>query len=272
MQKTIITSETNQFTIQNLKEIWNYRELLWLLSWRDIRIKYSQTFIGSLWALLNPIITLIILNLVFGKIAQVKTGAVPHIVFTMAGIISWNYFVNVVTESGSSFINSQEMIKKIYFPRVIIPLSKALNGLIELSISILLMIALLVIYQVKISYNIIYFPIFLAFTIMAGMAGGIWISALSVRYRDFYFIIPYLLRLGLYASPIAFPIQSIPDNYSILFFINPLTGIIHGAQWSLFGYPFELSYFFISVLLILFLFFSGLFFFQKTEQIITDIL
>ena len=227
--KTIIKPSTNPFAL-NLKELWDYRELLWTLTYRDFRIKYAQTAIGFTWALINPIFSILILSFVFGTIAKVGTGGaeVPHLLYTTVGMCGWTYFAAVFGQGGQSIIGAQNMVKKIYFPRLVIPLSKAITAFIDLAIVLVIIVILMIYYNVTPSINIIYLPGFIIAAIVAGLAGGIWMSALTIRFRDFVHITPLLLRIGMYATPIAFPASAVPEKYQLLFYLNPLAGVPHG--------------------------------------------
>lgn len=256
----------------NWKEINSYRELMWTLTYRDFRVKYAQTALGFLWAILNPLFTLVILSFIFGTVAKVDTGDVPHIIYTIAGLCGWTYFASVLSTAGQSLISSQNMIKKIYFPRLVIPFSKAITGLIDLAIVFLIMAILMLIYKFKPSANLIYLPIFVIMALLAGLAAGIWASALTIRYRDFKQIIPVTLRLGMYITPIAFPASAVPEKFKILFFLNPMAGVVEGMRWSLIGGPLPQLELYISFSIVIILFFTGLIYFTKIEKVMVDII
>jgi lipopolysaccharide transport system permease protein len=271
MSKTIIERSKNPFKI-DFRELYRFRELLWILAYRDFRVKYAQTFIGFLWAFINPILTLLILTFVFGVIAKVDTGETPHILYTLAGLAGWTYFSSLFAEAGNSIIGAQQMVQKIYFPRLIIPLSKALNGLIDFGITLLCMFGLMVIYQFPPTASIVFMPFFVIIAIISGLTGGIWMSALTVRYRDFQFITPFLLRLGMYATPIAFPTSAVPEQYRLLFYLNPMAGVVEGMRWSIIGGEPPHPYAYISFGIIIVLFFLGVLYFHKVEKVMADIL
>ncbi|MFT6319140.1 MAG: lipopolysaccharide transport system permease protein [Granulosicoccus sp.] len=271
MSKTIIERSKNPFKI-DFRELYRFRELLWILAYRDFRVKYAQTFIGFLWAFINPIFTLLILTFVFGVVAKVDTGTTPHIIYTLAGLVGWTYFASLFAEAGNSIIGAQQMVQKIYFPRLIIPLSKALNGFIDFGITLFCMFGLMLIYQFPPAKSIVFMPFFIIMAILSGLTGGIWMSALTVRYRDFQFITPFLLRLGMYATPIAFPTEAVPEKFRLLFYLNPMAGVVEGMRWSIIGgqAPHPLAY--ISFGVIGILFFLGVLYFHKVEKVMADIL
>lgn len=257
------------------RQIVRFKELLWTLSYKDIKVKYAQTFIGIAWSFINPIFTTIVITFVFKKVADVNTGEMPHTLFTLVGMIGWVYVASVIQQAGSSLIGSQESIKKIYFPRVIIPFSKAIAGLLNFGIMFVCLVILLLIYGIVPSSNIIYLPFFLLMTILAGLGIGIWISALSIRFRDLTHAIPILLRIGMFISPIAYPAAQIRGWLgwiNFFYYFNPLTGVIEGIRWSILGTHGLNNYIFISYGIILFLFISGLKYFFYIEHKIADII
>jgi len=271
MKKTIITPHNSFFNL-NYKEIYNYRDLLWSLAWKDLRVKYAQTFIGFLWALINPLFTLLILTFVFGIVVDVNTGDTPHLLFTIVGLCGWTYFSTLLTEAGNSIVSHQNMIQKIYFPRLVLPLSKAITGLIDLGVTLMLVLLLMMVYGFTPSVNIIYLPLFIILAVLSGLAGGIWVSALSVRYRDFRFVSQFIVRLGLYATPVAYASTSVPEGYRLIFNLNPLVGIVEGFRWSILGTPPYLDGLYISIVIVFILLISGIIYFHKIEKIMADII
>ena len=259
--------------IPDFKELYRYKDLFITLTWRDFRVRYAQTTIGMLWALLQPVVTLLILSLVFGKFVGVKTE-VPYLLFAMTGMTIWTYFSYVMTNSGASIIASQGMIKKIYFPRLIIPLSKAAVGLIDLGISLLIMIFLMFYYGIVPSSNVWLAPVFLLFGMLAALAVGIWLSALTVRYRDFQHVVPFMVQIGLYITPIAYPadfaMQQLPKWAATVYYLNPIAGVVQGFRWSIFGGEAPGSLMYVSFAMIIVLFVSGLFYFRKVEDDMAD--
>lgn len=272
MDKQIVVDANKYPLAINFKEIYQYRELIWTLALRDFKVKYAQTLVGFSWSFINPIVTLIILSFVFGTIAKVDTGNIPHIVFTTAGLCGWTYFASLVEDAGNSIIGSQEMIKKIYFPRLIIPLSKAIMGLIDFIIILLCLFVLMLFYDVPFSSNLIYLPIFILMVIIAGLAGGLWVSALTIRYRDFKYVSPLILRIGMYLTPIAYAASAVPESYKTFYYINPMAGIVEGIRWSLIGGDTPFMYMYLSFAIVIILFISGIFYFKKVEQVMADII
>lgn len=272
MSKLIIDANKNKF-LPDFKELFRYKDLFITLSWRDFKVRYAQTTIGLLWAILQPVVTLFILSLVFGRFVGVKTE-VPHLLFTVAGLSIWTYFSYVMTNAGNSIISNQGMVKKIYFPRLIIPLSKALVGLIDLGISLLLLIILMFYYQITPSSNIWAAPLFILVGIIAALGVGIWLSALSVRFRDFQHVVPFMVQIGLYITPIAYPAEfasaQLPKWAANIYFLNPMAGVVQGFRWSLFGGTPPGTLMWVSVAMILVLFCTGIIYFNRVEKKMAD--
>lgn len=269
--KTLITSSKKRFP--NFREVLKYKDLFYTLTWRDFRVRYAQTTIGFLWAILQPVVTLLILTLVFDRFVGVETE-VPHILFTVAGTSIWSYFSYVMTNSGNSIIINQNMVKKIYFPRLIIPLSKAVVGFIDFGISLLIMTVLMIYFGIAPSANVWFAPLFILIGIIAALAVGIWLSALSVRYRDFQHVVPFMVQIGLYVTPIAYPaefaVKQLPEWAATIYYLNPMAGVVQGFRWSVFGGEAPGNLLYVSVGIILLLFISGMAYFSKVEEEMAD--
>lgn len=271
MNKTVIEAGNSRY-FPDFGELRKYNHLIYSLAWRDLRVKYAQTYVGFLWAFINPIFNLVILSFVFGVVAKVDTNGYPQAVFTIAGLSAWTYFSTLMSEAGTSIIGAQGMIKKVYFPRLVIPMSKALSGLVDLGITLSCLVVLMFIYGVPPSSNIIYLPIFIGFAIFSGLAGGILVSALVTRYRDFTFVVPMIVRLGLFASPIAYSASSVPEHYRMLYYLNPMAGVVEGFRWSILGTdpPDPLMFYSIGIVFVLLI--VGLFYFAQVERTMADVL
>lgn len=260
----------------NLKELFRYKDLFWVLAYRDLRVRYAQTFLGLLWALIQPLSTLLIVSVVFGRFVKVDTGGVPYPVFAIIGVSLWTYFSFVLSQSGGSIIGAQEMVKKIYFPRLVIPLSKAIVGFVDFGIALGLLVILFIYYGITPSSNIIFIPIFIVLTLVSSLAAGIWLSALTIRYRDFQYVVPFFVQFGLYLTPIAYPtdvvVKNLPKWATFLFYLNPMAGIVEGFRWCLLGGIMPSGYFWVSISFVFILFISGIYYFKKIERIMADII
>lgn len=255
-----------------LQDVRDYYQLLWAFTYRNLRSRYAQTAIGIAWAVINPLITLIILGFVFGKIAKMDTLGHDPFLFTVVGLSAWTYFSTVVTWAGQSVVNAQSMIQKIYFPRILLPVSVSIAGLLDLLITLIILLIVFLFHQQVPSSNITYFPLFLVMAVLLGSISGIWVSALGIRYRDFHHLIPFILRIGLYASPVAYALQSVDPGYWIFFLINPVTGVLEGFRWCFFGGAFPITAITISLTWIVLLLIGGLFYFNHSEKTMADII
>jgi len=272
MSKTVIDANNKNF-LPNLRELRQYRDLFITLSWRDFKVRYAQTTIGFLWAFLQPVVTLLILTLVFYMVGGIETP-VNYLVFTTAGYSIWSYFSFVMTNSGNSIIVNGDMVKKIYFPRLIIPLSKAVVGFIDFGIAILILIVLMIANNVAPSANIWAAPFFILLGVISALGVGIWLSALSVRFRDFQHVVPFMVQIGMYLSPVAYPAEkvtnAVPGWVANLYYLNPMAGVTQGFRWSLFGGQAPGGFMWISITMVFIIFLSGLFYFKKVEREMAD--
>ena len=257
---------------QSIKEILHYTDLLRMLSYRDIKVRYAQTILGLAWAVINPVVSMLLLYFVFGVVAKVDTREIPPLLFTMAGLSAWTYFARVVGESGMSVIGAQSLVKKVYFPRLIIPLSKAMSALIDLLVVLLLLLIMMVWYGIPFTWQALMIFPFIAMAVLAGMGFGVWIAALTIRFRDFTHIVPLLLRIGMFISPIAYGASMVPGQYRWAFDLNPLSGIIEGIRWALFNTPLDPASVWASLVIIVIILFSGTWYFLRMDKYIADII
>lgn len=271
---TVITAD-DRGTRLDLGELLRYRDLFLVLAYRDYRVRYAQTFLGLAWALLQPTATLLIFSIVFGRAVGIDTGAIPYPLFAVCGMAAWSYFAFVVSQSGTSIIGAQEMIKKIYFPRLVIPLSKAVVGFVDFGITALLILVLMLYYGVAPSPHIAFLPLFACAGVAAALAVGIWTSALTIRYRDFQHVVPFVVQVGLYATPVAYPAalvtDVVPSWAAVVYYLNPMAGISEGFRWAVLGTnpPNPLSSISLGITLILLL--GGLFYFKSVERTMADL-
>ena len=271
----LIVDAEKRSRLLNLKELLHYQDLFYILAYRDLRVRYAQTFLGLLWAFLQPLATLTIFTVVFGRAVQVDTGGIPYPLFAITGMASWTYFAFVMKESGNSIISAQQMVKKIYFPRLVIPLSKAVVGFVDFGIALLFVVVLMIYYQFLPSGNIIFLPLFILLTILSALSVGIWLSALTIRYRDFQHVVPFLVQFGLYATPTAYPAEAVINNLppwaTVLYYLNPMAGVVEGFRWCLLGGQPPSQYAYISFVLVALLLVSGLYYFKRVERVMADI-
>ena len=256
------------------KDLWNYRELFYFLAWRDILVRYKQTVIGILWALLRPLLIMLVFTIVFGKLAKLPSEGVPYPILVFAAMLPWQFFANAFSESSNSLIGNANLISKVYFPRLVIPTSSVIVSFVDFLISSIILIGLMLWYSFWPSWRLITLPAFIAVAFAAAMGAGLWIAALNVKYRDFRYIVPFIVQFGLYISPVGFSSSVVPEQYRLLYSINPMVGVIDGFRWAILGsdISFYLPGFLLSIGLIALLFWGGLWFFRKTERTFADII
>ncbi len=270
MEHQIIDSK--QGKLLDLKELWRYRDLFVVLAQRDLKVRYAQTFLGFAWALLQPLSTLLVFVLVFGLAVKVETGAVPYPLFALSGMSLWMYFASVFSQSGNAIVNAAGMINKIYFPRLIVPLSKAITPLVDAGVNLILLLLMMIWYGFTPGWQALWFPLVFVAGITAAMGIGLWVSALSIRYRDFLQLVPFMVQFGLYLTPVGYPSSLIPEKFRVFYFINPMAGVIEAGRWALLGEPMLNPLVWISVSVAVLLLISGLVYFKRVEHKIADLL
>ena len=256
----------------DLREIWKYRELFYFLTKRDIKVRYKQTVLGGLWAIIQPVFTMIVFTLFFGRLAKVPSDGIPYPIFVYAGLLPWTYFANALTASGNSLVGSANLITKAYFPRLIIPASASLAGLVDFFIAMLVLGFLMVYYQFLPSYGILLFPALVTLTFLCAVGVGLWLSALNVEYRDIRYAIPFLIQIWMFVSPVIYSVSIVGENYRWLLAINPMGGVINAFRASLLGHQsIDWLLLSISAAIILFLLFSGMYYFRRMEKTFADV-
>jgi lipopolysaccharide transport system permease protein len=256
----------------NFNEVWKYRELFYFLTKRDIKVRYKQTVLGGLWAIIQPFFTMVVFTLFFGRLAKVPTDGIPYPIFVYAGLLPWTYFANALTASGNSLVGSANLISKVYFPRLIIPASASLAGLLDFFIAMIVMGILMIYYHFIPGYGILLFPVLVGLTFLCAVGVGLWLSALNVQYRDIRYVIPFLIQLWMFVSPVIYPVSLVSEKYQWLLALNPMGGIIKAFRASLLGHmPIDWFLLSISSVMIILLFASGMYYFRRTEKIFADV-
>jgi lipopolysaccharide transport system permease protein len=258
----------------NLRDLWAYRELLYFLTWRDIKVRYKQTLLGATWAILQPLLTMLIFTVLFGRLAGfgLLTGGVPYPLFAFAGLLPWTFFSSAITSSGNSVVNSAHLITKVYFPRMIIPAAAVGAALVDFANGLLLLVVLMFYYRVTPTSNLFLLPVLIVLTALLALGVGMWLSALNVKYRDIRFTIPFLVQVWMFVSPIIYPSGLIPARFRWLFSLNPLTGIIDGYRSALFGHQINWQELGISASIAFVLFIFALYAFRRMERDFADII
>lgn len=259
----------------DLRELWHYRELLGMLAWRNIAIRYKQTYLGIAWAVLQPVLTVAVLTFVFQRMAKIEidTRGIPYPLVVLAGLLPWQFFANALGDSSGSLLSAQSMITKIYFPRILIPISAVLSGCVDFVISLVLLFAMMIYYHIPFTTNLLLLPIFFLMIVAVTCAMGFWFSALNVKYRDVKYIVPFIIRIGMFVCPVMY--LSISAKWQFWYSaMDPLVGILEGFRWSAFGHNFQPYWpgFWIGLALILVLLVSGAYYFRSTEKTFADII
>lgn len=257
----------------NLRELWNYRELLFFLIWRDLKVRYRQTALGVAWAILQPFLTMVVFSVFFGKLAGIPSDGIPYPIFVYAGLLPWQIFSHALTESSNSLVLNQQLITKVYFPRLTIPFSAVLAGLADFVFAFILFLGMMMYYGIVPTLAVITFPLFLLLAIATALAVGLWLSALNVQYRDVRYIIPFLTQFWLFVTPIAYSANLVPETWQIIYGLNPMVGVVNGFRWALLGYTTtQSSLLIVSIIVVAVLLIGGLEYFHRMEKTFADII
>jgi lipopolysaccharide transport system permease protein len=269
---TILIRPPQGWVSLNLRDLWEYRELLYFLTWRDIKVRYKQTALGATWAIIQPFMTMVVFSLFFGRLAGISSNGLPYPIFAYCALLPWNYFAGALDRAGNSLVGSANLITKVYFPRVVIPLSAVLAGLLDFGIAFLVLIGMMLFYGIVPTVAILTLPLFLLLAVLTALGVGLWLSALNVQYRDVRYALPFLVQFWLFASPVAYPASLVPEPWRVLYGLNPMAGVVEGFRWALLGQaatPGPLLA--VSVVMACVLLASGLFYFQKMEETFADV-
>ena len=267
-----IIIEPNHINKQYWKDLWNYRELFYFLAWKDILVRYKQTVIGVTWSILRPFLTMIVFTIVFGKVAKLSTGTVPYAIVVFSALLPWQFFSNAFSESSNSLISNSNLLTKVYFPRIIVPTSSVIVGLVDFFISFILLILIMIFYKYAPSINIIVLPVFLIMAFMVSQGAGLCVASLNVKYRDFRFVVPFVIQLGLYISPVGFSSNVVPIKWRLLYSLNPMVGIIDGFRWCILGEKLYIPGLLLSLAITISVFIFGIWYFRKFEKTFADII
>jgi lipopolysaccharide transport system permease protein len=273
--QTELIIEAGRTERQYWKDLWRYRELFYFLAWRDILVRYKQTAIGIAWALIRPFLTMVVFTVVFSSIAKLPSeGNAPYPILVFAAMLPWQFFANALTECSNSLISNSNLISKVYFPRLIVPTSSVIVSFVDFLISGMILLALMVWYNFVPSWTILSLPIFILIAFAAAMGAGLWLAALNVKYRDFRYIVPFIVQFGLYVSPVGFSSNVVPTQWRLLYSLNPMVGVIDGFRWAILGGEARIYWpgFILSLGLVGLLFVTGILYFRKTERTFADVI
>jgi lipopolysaccharide transport system permease protein len=256
----------------HLRELWDSRELLYFLVWRDIKVRYKQTALGASWAILQPFLTMIVFSIFFGRLGQIPSDGLPYPIFAYTALLPWQLFSHALTESSNSLVANQNLITKVYFPRLVIPVAPVLAGLVDFFIASAILLAMMFWYGVTPSIAVVTLPLFIALALTSAIGAGLWFSALNVKYRDVRYAIPFMTQLWFFLTPVAYPASLVPERWRVLYGLNPMAGVVEGFRWALLAAPPpNPAMLFASILVAGFLFVGGMYYFRRMEQTFADI-
>ncbi|HUJ94095.1 MAG TPA: ABC transporter permease [Terriglobales bacterium] len=256
----------------NLRELWNYRELLYFFVWRDLKVRYKQTAIGAAWAILQPFMTMLVFTLFFGRLAHIPSNGLPHPVFYYSALLAWTYFAGALQNSTTTIVENQRVITKVYFPRLLLPMAAVTSGLVDLGFGFIVFLGMLLYFKITPGGAILLMPFFLLLAVLTALGVGLWLSALNAVYRDVRYVVPFLIQFWMFASPVAYPSSLIPERWRWLYGLNPMSGVVEGFRWSLTGHGEPPSLLLAaSTAMVLVLLAGGVMYFQKMEGTIADV-
>ena len=270
-QPLVMIDANKHWNKRELRDLWAFRELLYFLTWRDVKVRYKQTELGIAWAIIQPLLTMLIFTIFFGRLAGVPSDNVPYPIFAYAGLLPWTFFANAISNSGNSLVGSAHLITKVYFPRMIIPGAAVAAGLVDFAIAFVILILLMIYYGIMVSWSLLMFPVVVLLTTLLALGVGMWLSALNVKYRDVRFALPFLVQLWMFISPVIYPASFLPQKFRWVLWLNPMTGIIEGYRSSLFGHPFDWTALAVSTAATMAVLVYASFTFRRMEKSFADI-
>jgi lipopolysaccharide transport system permease protein len=232
---TLLIQPAKGWVSLKLREVWEYRELLYFLTWRDIKVRYKQTALGAAWAIIQPFFTMVVFSLFFGRLAKIPSDGVPYSIFAYTALVPWTFFANGLSQSSNSLVGSSNLITKVYFPRLVIPISTVISGVVDFSLAFLVLLAMMFYYGIVPTINILWLPLFLLLALVASLGVGLWLSALNVEYRDVRYVVPFITQFWMFATPIAYPSSLLSEPWRTIYGLNPMVGVVEGFRWALLG-------------------------------------
>lgn len=262
---------SNGWVSLRLNEVWEYRELLYFLIWRDIKVRYKQTVLGAAWAIIQPFTTMVVFSLFFGKLGKISSDGIPYPIFCYVALVPWTFFANGLTQSSDSLIGNANLIKKVYFPRLTIPIAAVLSGIVDFGLAFVVLLGMMLYYGIMPTSHIVWLPLFLLLALVTALGFGLWLSALNLKYRDVRYVVPFLTQLWLFATPIAYSSTILPERWQLVYGLNPMAGVVKGFRWALLGTkaspgPIVVA----SSLAALLILISGAFYFRRMEKTFAD--
>lgn len=270
--RTVVIRPAHGWVPLGLAELWEYRELLYFLTWRDVKVRYKQTALGAAWAVIQPFFMMVVFTVFFGRLARLPSDGFPYPVFAFSALVPWTYFATALTQSANSLVDNARLITRIYFPRLLVPLAAVLAGLVDLAIALIVLTGMLLFYGIRPTYTILALPFLALLSAATAFAVGLWLSALNVKYRDVRYIIPFMIQFWLFATPVAYSSSLVPERWRALFGLNPMTGVVEGFRWALLGEsPTFAAALPFSVLMVTIILVTGLYYFRRTEKGFADV-
>jgi lipopolysaccharide transport system permease protein len=264
---------TRGWRFPDLRELWEFRELVYFLTWRDVKVRYKQTAIGVVWAVLQPLAMMVVFTLFFGRLAKIPSEGIPYPLFAFAGLLPWQFFSRTISESARSLVLNQRLVTKVYFPRIIVPLASTLAAMVDLVISALLLVLLMLFYGVTPAGEVLLLPVFVVLMLVTALGMSFWLSALNVEYRDVMYVVPFMNQFLLFLTPVVYPTSMVPERFRMLYGLNPMAGVVEGFRWAFFGAGEGFSSLFVvSSLVAVVLFITGILWFRRMERTFVDII
>lgn len=268
---TLVIRPPRKWVPVDIHELWQYRELLYFFVWRDVKIRYKQTGLGVAWAVIQPLLTMVIFSVIFGGLAKIPSDGVPYPLFALAALLPWQLFSEGMTRSTTSMVANANIMTKVYYPRLIMPIAGILSPLVDFAIAMVILILMMVYYGFMPTVNVVFLPAFVLLALATSLGVGLWLSALNVQYRDFQYTVPFLIQIWLYASPVVYSTSLVPEQYRLLYGLNPMAGVIEGFRWALLGTDPPSGVIGLAVIVVLVLLVTGAFYFKRMEQYFADI-
>lgn len=273
MQPVVRIQPTRGWIPLRLREVWDYRELMGIFVWRDLKVRYRQTVIGVLWAIVQPFVTMVIFSIFFGRLAGIPSDNIPYPIFSYAALVPWSFFANSINQASNSLVNNAEMIKKIYFPRLTMPIASMLAGVLDFVLAFIILLGMMLYYGFIPTINIIWFPFFLLLAMMTALGVSLWLSALNVQFRDVRYMIPFITQIWLFATPVAYPSSLLSEPWHTLYGLNPMVGVVEGFRWALLGTDtVPGTTILVSFLVAFLVLISGIYYFRRMERTFADVI
>jgi lipopolysaccharide transport system permease protein len=270
--ETIVIEPSRGWVSLKLGELWQYRELIYFLIWRDIKVRYKQTLLGAGWAIIQPFFTMVVFSVFFGKLAKMPSDGIPYPIFAYTALVPWAYFAHSLGNSSNSLVGGANLIKKVYFPRLALPLSTALSGIVDFAIAFIVLLGMMLYYDIVPTMNVLWLPFFLLLALVTALGAGLWLSAMNVQYRDIRYTLPFLTQFWLFSTPVAYPSSLLSEPWRTIYALNPMVGVVEGFRWALLGTNTRPgSMIIVSSLVVLLILVSGLFYFRRMEKNFADV-